>query len=337
LALSTNKNNKLIDLPSSSFQILSTPNYHTASTTAIPTISAAKVLVNDLRGTGQYIYYIDYSTTRLYRYDTWADQWQDIASLSATNSFMSAVLDPVNNRLWVLCGTPAWGYYDLASPTFAYTSRSTTTMSGSAWTVSVNPLVFCPNAYNGGAGGNDDYIYAKPGNGNAFYRYSISGNSWTAMTAPGNAGSYGDSLVWLPGYNTDYIYRPRGNAANTWDRYSISGNTWSAGITAPTNVGSLWSPYFGTTHVPRGVSATKSIVNLSAQARLYQYDPSANTLDMIGHAQHLGLFYAGSDNLGGTAYVKDGVTGLGLEFVYCLGIYTAGSVIVFCRMPLIYQ
>jgi len=80
-------------------------------------------------------------------------------------------------------------------------------------------------------GGN--YIYMSAGEtDNMFYRYSISGNSWTYMAnIPTSAPQSGQDLVWTGG---DYIYKLNGYTGGyigggDWDfwRYSISGNSWT--------------------------------------------------------------------------------------------------------------
>jgi hypothetical protein len=91
--------------------------------------------------------------------------------------------------------------------------------------------------------GNDDYLYFTGNGSTAFYRYSISGNSWTTMTARGTAPSTGMSAEWIYGvpavnWTTDtniqngrYIYCLRGGASSAMDRYDIPTNTWSNTLT----------------------------------------------------------------------------------------------------------
>jgi len=85
------------------------------------------------------------------------------------------------------------------------------------------------NVFGGGSlvytGG--DYIYAfQGGNSSAFWRYSISANSWTSMAsapdAVGGTSVDGELLTYTGG---DYIYALQGDTINFW-RYSISNNSW---------------------------------------------------------------------------------------------------------------
>lgn len=86
--------------------------------------------------------------------------------------------------------------------------------------------------------GNEDYLYLLGNGATAFYRYSISGNSWTTMTARTAASSTVMMAEWIGitgdtdwGNENDiqdgkYIYSPRGQATATLYRYNISKNTW---------------------------------------------------------------------------------------------------------------
>jgi hypothetical protein len=77
-----------------------------------------------------------------------------------------------------------------------------------------------------------DDIYMSAGMaGTGFYKYSISGNSWTTLASNPTFGpGDGQDLVWTGG---DYIYKLNGytsaigvSACEFW-RYSISGDSWS--------------------------------------------------------------------------------------------------------------
>ncbi len=79
-------------------------------------------------------------------------------------------------------------------------------------------------------------VYAFQGNGQtAFWVYSISGNSWTALTsAPATVGD-GGSLSY-DGANSIYAFQ--GNNLDGFWRYDISSNTWTTLAAAPDNVSS---------------------------------------------------------------------------------------------------
>jgi len=79
-----------------------------------------------------------------------------------------------------------------------------------------------------------DFIYAFGGdNTNEFWRYDISGNSWSSMsTAPSNVAG-GGALTYD---GSDFIYAFGGDNTNEFWRYDIFGNSWSSMSTAPSNV-----------------------------------------------------------------------------------------------------
>ena len=68
------------------------------------------------------------------------------------------------------------------------------------------------------------YFYVPAGNNTtAFYRYSVSGNSWTVRTVV-PATLNGDHNIVTDG---TYIYVTRSGATTTHYRYSIGGNSWT--------------------------------------------------------------------------------------------------------------
>jgi len=85
-------------------------------------------------------------------------------------------------------------------------------------------------AYDG-----SDYIYAFRGDdAKDFWRYSISGNSWTSMANAPEKVKEGGALAYDGG---DFVYALRGNkdAKDFW-RYSVSGDSWQALTDAPDKV-----------------------------------------------------------------------------------------------------
>jgi outer membrane protein assembly factor BamB len=77
-------------------------------------------------------------------------------------------------------------------------------------------------------------VYAFQGNGQAaFWVYSISGNSWTALTSAPAAVGDGGSLVY-DGANSIYAFQ--GNNLTGFWRYNISSNTWTMLAAAPDTV-----------------------------------------------------------------------------------------------------
>lgn len=120
------------------------------------------------------------------------------------------------------------------------TSNTGTTLTVPTWTIT-------PDATSVYAiEGNDDYIYYIGSNVATTYRYSITSNTWTALSptaARAAAPMTGMSGHWVWGSteadwtaenaikNGRYIYSFRGGAGMVLDAYDIALNTWVSGIT----------------------------------------------------------------------------------------------------------
>ncbi len=106
----------------------------------------------------------------------------------------------------------------------------------SAWNAPTDPTDPTGAVGQGGAlayPGSGDFIYALRGGGtSAFWRYSISGKSWTAMAiTPGGAVVGAGGALVATDANT--IYALRGNGSLNFWRYSIAGtnpNTWNTPV-----------------------------------------------------------------------------------------------------------
>jgi hypothetical protein len=83
--------------------------------------------------------------------------------------------------------------------------------------------------------GSDDHVYVLRGtNTDSFYRYSISGNSWTTLTnVPGTVNT-GSQMI--RNGSDDHIYVLPGNNTANFYRYSISGNSWTTLTAVPGSV-----------------------------------------------------------------------------------------------------
>lgn len=78
--------------------------------------------------------------------------------------------------------------------------------------------------------GTEDYIYVAKGDNGAFYRYSLTSNSWTTLSSmPGLAYNL------IRADEEDYIYATQGYS-NGFQRYSIAGNSWTTMATVPASV-----------------------------------------------------------------------------------------------------
>lgn len=79
-----------------------------------------------------------------------------------------------------------------------------------------------------------EYVFGLQGNdSNSFWRYDISGNSWSSIAnTPGNVKG-GGALTYD---DSTYIYALRGGDSNNFWRYDVSGNSWSSMANTPGNV-----------------------------------------------------------------------------------------------------
>jgi len=190
-------------------------------------------MCNDQRGIDRFIYFI-FSATSFWRYDTWSDSWQQLANPPSFTfgAGTAMVFDPSRGSqgyIWLfgpLSSSPfaVFAYYDIASNT--WTSRAAPSGLGSAWGTDAALIHTCIN-YS--SSGNDDYIYLIGNNATAFYRYSITDNSWTTLASlPASIGAgCGIYWDWGTGGNPNFLYAIRGGGSTAIYRYSISGNSWT--------------------------------------------------------------------------------------------------------------
>ena len=172
----------------------------------------------------RYIYWLRGGNTNWFRrYDVIGDTHQYLPG-APWNAQQGAilVLDPSRNRIWAIQGNAGTGfaYYDLS--TYAWTSVASLPIASSygSWIVHTCSSIIST--------ANDDRIYYAPANGStAFYYYSISSNSFTALaSAPATLGA-GSIGVWIYNYDPDKILVIRGGGTADIYLYSISGNSWS--------------------------------------------------------------------------------------------------------------
>lgn len=79
----------------------------------------------------------------------------------------------------------------------------------------------------------DNYIYAFTGNGSLnFYRYDITADTWTALTATDSAPGNGSRLAYD---NGNFIYATHG--ADKIRRYDIAGDAWETLTVLPASIG----------------------------------------------------------------------------------------------------
>jgi hypothetical protein len=190
-------------------------------------------MCNDERGTNRFIYFL-FAANSFWRYDTWADSWQQLANPPSFTfgAGTAMVFDPSRGDqgyIWLLGPSSSspyaiFAFYDIANNT--WTSRAAPSGLSAQWGTDA-ALVHTCSAYN--SSGNDDYIYLIGNNSTVFYRYSISANTWTTLAGlPAGAGA-GCAIHWDwgPGGDADKLYVLRGAGTSTIYGYSISANSWT--------------------------------------------------------------------------------------------------------------
>lgn len=174
----------------------------------------------------------------------------NIASGTATAGAASTLTN--SGKSWA---TNMWANYQIriTSGTGAGQIRTIASNTGTVITVSslwtTNPDA--TSVYK--IEGNDDYFYLLGNNAVTLYRFSVSANTWTALSptaaragaaAAGCTGNWIDSVSDWDGLETApahysttvfkqngrYIYSFRGGASSTLDIYDIAANTWISGV-----------------------------------------------------------------------------------------------------------
>lgn len=194
--------------------------------------SSGACMCNDERGTDRFIYML-LGATSFWRYDTWTDTFQQLANPPSLTfaAGVAMTYDPSRGYVWLfapLSSSPyaVFAYYNTATNT--WTSCAAPSGLSGQWGTDAYLSHPC-TTYN--TNGNDDYIYLIGNNSTTWYRYSVSGNSWTTMSPalPAAAGA-GCALIWTWGYNTDRLYYLRASGTNALYYFTISTATWSSAI-----------------------------------------------------------------------------------------------------------
>lgn len=216
----TNNNVPVIDIPV--WQTLQ-PN---------PLVSAVGIsCCNDRRGTNRFIYYLA-SATSFWRYDTWSNTYQQLASPPAgtVGAGTCMAFDPSRGTagyVWAFIsnGTvaPTWQYYDCAANT--WTSRSVTNIPA---TFGTDAALCHPCTSFSPAPVSDDFIYLIGNNATAFYIFSITGNSWAVSGTPVTAApGAGCGLHWSGTYDVGKLICIRGGATASAYIYNIATPGWT--------------------------------------------------------------------------------------------------------------
>lgn len=313
----TNNNKPIIDLPM--WEVMQ----------PLPLASSVGVCsTTDRDGSARFFYQL-FSATNFWRYDVWANSWQQLANPPAgtVGAGTDLCFDPsqgVSGSVWALIsnGTaaPTFQYYDTA--TNVWTARS---VVGLPATFGTDSALYHPDPeYNGAVGGLADNILLAGNNATAFYKYTISTNTWAAATAaPATLGA-GCCVKWLPGWDDSKLVVFRGGATSTIYLYDMAGNSWTTQTAAVPATETFTT---GTCYVSRGQPASKLLIQKDNTQRIYEYNPAANTIT----PQATQFLIAASTAVVGARmnYIK---TVDGIEFLYINPHTTTG----WLRTPLFF-
>jgi len=181
----------------------------------------------------------------------------------------------VNSQVRITSGTGAGQVRTI-------TANDATSLTVATWTITPST----DSVYS--IEGNDDFIYLTGNSATTFYRYSISGNSWSTLAARSVApGSGGVSLNWVRSstnstwsnesaiLNGRRLYSFRGGATGNLDYYDISSNTWTAIATTYQNGG---SETFTTGTSYENGSNGMIYIQKDITGRFFNFDCITNTL-----------------------------------------------------------
>lgn len=167
------------------------------------------------------VYFYSPATTnsQIYKYDILTDTVTALTNgTTLQEAYAGATILYANSKLYFTRGGGYNAFYSINTDGSSYTVL-TSTANGTNFG--------CAMVWDG-----SNYIYLRNATP-ALERYSISGNSWSTMTAPGSAGAEGQSLVMA---GTDRLYSLQGGGTTGFSFYSISGNTWTAKTATPGNI-----------------------------------------------------------------------------------------------------
>jgi hypothetical protein len=236
------------------------------------------------------------------------------AASTLTNSGKAWVTNQwANYQLRIVSGTGAGQIRTIASNT------GTVITVGTAWTTQPDAT----SVYS--IEGNDDFIYWMGNSQLTIFRYSITTNTWTALSptsARAAAPSTGMSGNWVWGVtdsdwtsenaiiNGRRIYSFRGGAGAVLDYYDIAANTWVSGVTYTPNAETF------TTGTKYAYYGNFIYIQKDATLRWYRFNVATGEVDgwsAINNVQ-------GAAVVGNTAYIYlyiDGATVI--PYVYFIG------------------
>jgi hypothetical protein len=207
--------------------------------------------------------------------------------------------DPSRKGIWLFAPFNLSPYaflcfYEFAREGWYFVSTSFPGLT-SEWSIDSGMVHTCTE-YN--AQGNDDYIYLIGNNSTKWYRYSISGDSWTEMSPvlPAVPGA-GCALLWTYGFNPDRIYYLRGGGSSSIYYFTISTGLWSADIS--------YAPKTETFSTGTGVAydgLNKIYIQKNATQRVYCYHLDEDKMYPVGTFPYVSGTGVGCHNL---VFVKE--------------------------------
>lgn len=172
--------------------------------------------------------------------------------------------------------------------------------------------------------GDEDKLYLAGNNATAFYRYSISGNSWATLTptqALTTNRAAGMTLNFIGDVadadwsnesvnrNGRYLWSIAGGSSNVIARYDIAANTWVNGISIPTLTSfatTITNPTMAT------VDGRYIYLILNATGIIYRFDAVSQTLEAYSNINYVN----GNTGVGNRMFIKKLDADPTIKFVY---------------------
>jgi len=249
----------------------------------LPAASAAGACsCADKRGTGRYIYHL-LAAAGFWRYDTWTNAWQQLASPAAVTFAAGACMcfDPSRGTagyVWLFAPKAAgnWAYlyyFDVAAGTWSADQGVAGMALGAQWGTD-GSLVHPCTTYD--AGGNDDKLFLVGNNATPIYQYVISTTTWTALAnpCPATMGA-GCCIEWEYGVDNTKFIVMRGTASVTFWTMTLA-NVWSGALAILNN-----NETYTTGSVADYVPPKHLYIKKDATTRIFRIDLAALDLRAI--------------------------------------------------------
>ncbi len=216
---------------------------------------------------GEVYYLAGKSTPNLYKFDEQSMQWKRMTD-TPVNVYRPGPTSLVANG----SGTAFYVFIGNSKTLYLYTPSS----GGGTW---LKMLDAPANIMNGSFTYNstNNAIYVIAGNGaKNFYRYNITGNTWTTLALLPGTVSYGSTMTIKDGY----IYAQQGNGTKASYVYNIGAGTWATSNDAP--------GYFNYGAVALKVNDTYAVVLPGdANPLIWQFNYPSTTTSYNGKGQYV--------------------------------------------------